>query len=302
MSELPEYQCGYVAVVGRPNVGKSTLINHLLGQKLNITSRKPQTTRHNLLGIKTEEHYQAIFVDTPGLHSTQTKAINRLMNKSAESVVHDVDVLFFVVDAMVWTKEDEHAFSKLEHVEAPVILVVNKVDTIANKAEMLPFIEELSQKRDFSAIVPIAALKGLGVDQLEATMLEFLPESPPFYDEDQLTDKSERFLVAEIVREKIMRQTGKEIPYAVTIEIESFEEDESMIEIHALILVERDSQKSIIIGKKGSRLKLVGTDARKDIEDLLGKKVLLKLWVRVKQGWSDDERALNSLGYGPDVE
>jgi len=295
-----EFKCGYIAVLGRPNVGKSTLINRIIGQKLNITSRKPQTTRHNLLGIKTEENFQAVYVDTPGMHQSQKKAINRMMNRSAESVVYDVDVLVFVVDALVWNEEDEHALSRIEHVEAPVILALNKVDKIADKGKLLPFIEKVTAKRSFSDIVPIAALNGTGVDQLESLILDYLPENPPFYDEEQLTDKSERFLVAEIVREKIMRQTGKEIPYSVTIEIESFVEDENLITIHALILVERDSQKSIVIGHRGKRLKLVGSEARKDIESLLGKKVLLKLWVRVKQGWSDDERALNSLGYGPD--
>lgn len=297
-----EYQCGYIAVVGRPNVGKSTLINRILGQKLNITSRKPQTTRHNLLGIKTEETFQAMYVDTPGLHTSQKKAINRVMNRTAESVVYDVNVLVFVVDALVWTEEDEHALSRLQYAECPVILAINKVDKVPDKTKLLPFIEKLSEKRDFSDIIPIVAIKGTGVQQLENIIQTYLPEAPPFYDEEQLTDKSERFLVAEIVREKIMRQTGEEIPYSVTMEIESFVEDEKLITIHALILVERDSQKSILIGKQGSRLKLVGTEARKDIENLLGKKVFLKLWVRVKQNWSDDERALSSLGYGPETE
>jgi GTP-binding protein Era len=224
------------------------------------------------------------------------------MNRTAESVVYDVDVLVFVVDALVWSEEDEHALSRLKHAECPVILAINKVDNVANKTELLPYIEKLTAKRSFSEIVPIVATKGNGVEQLETLILTHLPEAPPFYDEEQLTDKSERFLVSEIVREKIMRQTGKEIPYSVTMEIESFVEDERLITIHALILVERDSQKSIIIGKQGSRLKLVGSEARKDIENLLGKKVLLKLWVRVKQNWSDDERALSSLGYGPETE
>ena len=295
-----EYQCGYIAVIGRPNVGKSTLINRILGQKLNITSRKPQTTRHNLLGIKTEDSCQAIYVDTPGLHASQKKAINRLMNRSAESVVYDVDVLVFVVDALVWNDEDEHALSRIQYVECPVILAINKVDKVASKVDLLPFVEKLTAKREFSDIIPLVAVKGTGVEQLETIIRNYLPEAPPFFDEEQLTDKSERFLVAEIVREKIMRQTGNEIPYSVTLEIESFVEDERLITIHALILVERDSQKSIIIGKQGSRLKLVGSEARKDIENLLDKKVMLKLWVRVKQNWSDDERALSSLGYGPE--
>jgi GTP-binding protein Era len=289
--------CGYVAVIGKPNVGKSTLINRLLGQKLNITSRKPQTTRHNLLGIKTEGDYQAIFVDTPGLHQSQKKAINRVMNRSAESVIHDVDVIVFVVDQNKWTEEDEHVLKRLQHAECPVVLVINKVDKLDDKAILLPWMAELNEKRNFSHILPLSALQGSSVDQLEQVIYQYLPENPFFYDEDQLTDKSERFLVAEIVREKLMRQLGHELPYATTVEIENFEEMESLIHIDALILVERDSQKSIVIGKKGQKLKLIGSEARKDIEALLQKKTMLKLWVKVKQGWSDDDRALRSLGF-----
>lgn len=293
-------KCGYVAVVGRPNVGKSTLINRVLGQKLNITSRKPQTTRHNLLGIKTEENTQAIYVDTPGMHKSQKKAINRAMNRSAESVVHDVDVIVFVVDKVKWTEEDAHVLDRLQYATCPVILAINKVDQIEDKGSLLPFIDELSTKRKFDAVIPVSALHGMELDRLESEIHAYLPEEEFFYDEDQLTDKSERFLVAEIVREKLMRQLGNELPYAVTVEVESFKEDISIIEIDALILVERDSQKSIVIGKQGKRLKSVGAEARKDIELLLDKKVMLRLWVKVKRGWSDDDRALRSLGYTED--
>ena len=290
-------QCGYVAVVGRPNVGKSTLINRILGQKLNITSRKPQTTRHALLGIKTEQDCQAIYVDTPGIHKAQQKAINRLMNRSAESVLGDVDVIVFVVDKFKWTDEDQYVLEKLRHVDCPVILAINKVDKLEEKEELLPYIAELSNKLAFSDIVPLSALQGTSVDRLEQLIREKLPQAPFFYDEDQLTDKSERFLVAEIVREKIMRQLGDEIPYATAVEIEHFKEDEKIVHIHALVLVEREGQKNIVIGKGGTRLKLIGTEARKDIETLLGKKVMLKIWVKVKSGWSDDDRALRSLGF-----
>lgn len=290
-------RCGYVAVVGKPNVGKSTLINRILGLKLNITSRKPQTTRHNLLGIKTEGNCQAIFVDTPGLHKSQKKAINRFMNRSAESVIHDVDVIVFVIDQNKWTEEDEHALKRLEHTSAPVILVINKVDKMDEKSVLLPLIEEVNRKRKFEHILPISALQGTAVENLEQQIIEYLPENPFFYEEDQLTDKSERFLAAEIVREKLMRQLGHELPYATTVEIESFEEDEKIVHVHATILVERDSQKSIVIGKQGQKLKVIGTEARKDLENLLQKKVMLKLWVKVKQGWSDDDRALRSLGF-----
>lgn len=293
-------KCGYVAVIGRPNVGKSTLINHILGQKLNITSRKPQTTRHTLLGIKTEEDCQAIYVDTPGIHLSQKKAINRLMNRSAASVIEDVDVIVFVVDKMKWTEEDQLVLDKLAQVQCPVILAINKLDQIEEKDKLLPHIEQLAKKFAFSDIVPLSALTGTSVDKLESVIKSRLPEDLHFYDEDQLTDKSERFLAAELVREKIMRQLGDEIPYSVAVQIEQFKEEEAIIHIAAVILVERDSQKSIVIGKQGQKLKLIGSEARKDMEALFGKKVMLKLWVKVKSGWSDDERALKSLGFESD--
>ena len=290
-------RCGYVAVIGRPNVGKSTLINHILGHKLNITSRKPQTTRHTLLGIKTEEDCQAIYVDTPGIHQSQKKAINRMMNRSAESVINDVDVIVFVVDRFKWTEEDQLVLEKLKSVRCPVILAINKVDQLENKEQLLPYIEQVSKKMPFDNIVPLSALTGSSVDQLESLIKDCLPEDIHFYDQDQLTDKSERFLAGELVREKVMRQLGDEVPYSVAVEIEQFREEEDIIHISALILVERDSQKAIVIGKKGQRLKLIGSEARKDMEALFGKKVMLKIWVKVKSGWSDDDRALKSLGF-----
>ena len=293
-------RCGYIAVMGRPNVGKSTLINRILGQKLNITSRKPQTTRHNVLGIKTEGDTQAIYVDTPGLHKEQKKAINRLMNRSAESVINDVDAIVFVVDATQWQEGDEHALEKVKQESFPVFLVINKIDKLEDKAMLLPYIEKISQRFDFKEIIPLCALSGVAVDSLEKTLYQALPENPFFFDEEQITDKTERFLAAEIIREKLMRQLGNELPYELTVEIESFKEEEKTIHINALVLVERDSQKSIVIGKQGQRLKSVGTEARKDMERLLHKKVMLTIWVKVKQGWSDDERALRSLGYHPD--
>lgn len=293
-------RCGYIAVMGRPNVGKSTLINRILGQKLNITSRKPQTTRHNVLGIKTENGCQAIYVDTPGLHKEQKKAINRLMNRTAESVINDVDVILFVVDATQWQEGDEHALEKVKQASCPVFLVINKIDKLEDKATLLPYIEKISQRHAFQEIVPLCALTGASVDHLEKSLYTHLPENPFFFDEEQITDKTERFLAAEIIREKLMRQLGNELPYELTVEIELFKEEEKTIHINALVLVERDSQKAIVIGKQGQRLKSVGTEARKDMERLLDKKVMLTVWVKVKQGWSDDERALRSLGYHPD--
>lgn len=296
MADEKKY-CGYIAVVGRPNVGKSTLMNHLIGQKISITSRKPQTTRHQVLGIKTEGDYQLVFVDTPGLHQSAEKAINRYMNKTASSSLRDVDVVLFVVDGLQWREDDEWVLSKLEKVNKPVILVINKVDQIDDKEALLPHIQKLSDKLAFSEVVPVSALKGSNLAQLENAIKPYLPESIHFFSEDQITDKTERFLVAEIVREKIMRQLGQELPYSMTVEIEQFKWERGVAHIHALILVEREGQKKIVIGKGGDRMRKIGMDARKDIETLLDAKVMLNLWVKVKSGWSDDERALQSLGY-----
>ncbi len=290
-------RCGYVAIVGRPNVGKSTLLNHLLGQKISITSRKPQTTRHQVLGIKTDRQYQIIFVDTPGLHSDADKAINRYMNRAASSAIRDVDVIVFVVDRTAWTAEDQMVLEQVQRSGLPVILAINKVDLLADKSQLLPHLQRLAEKADFAAVMPLSALQQHNVEQLEQEILQFLPESEHFFPEDQITDRSQRFLAAEIVREKIMRQLGEELPYAVTVEIEEFSQDESVLHISAVILVERKGQKKILIGEKGSRLRSIGTDARVDMERLFDAKVMLRLWVKVKSGWSDDERALRSLGY-----
>ena len=293
-------RCGFVAIVGRPNVGKSTLMNHILGQKLSITSRRPQTTRHQVVGIKTEDEVQVVYVDTPGMHKLEkdrNKAINRYMNQAANSALKDVDLVIFIIDRMRWTEEDEVVLQKLEHVRCPVILAINKMDRLEDKEALLPYLEELAEKRSFDAIMPISAQHGHNLAQLEAQVREHMPESFHYYPEDQVTDRTERFLAAELVREKIMRQLGDEIPYQVTVEIEEFSEDEGVLFIGALILVERDGQKKIIIGEKGSRIKQIGQEARIDMERAFGAKVMLNLWVKVKGGWSDDERALKSLGY-----
>lgn len=290
-------RCGYVAIVGRPNVGKSTLLNHLLGQKISITSRKPQTTRHQVLGIRTEGDDQVIFVDTPGLHSNADKAINRYMNRAAASAVRDVDLVVMVVDRTAWTAEDDMVLEQVRRAGLPAVLVVNKVDLLEDKARLLPYLEDVAGKYDFAAIVPLSALRSSNIEPLEQQILAFLPESEHFFPEDQITDRSQRFLAAEIVREKIMRQLGDELPYAVTVEIEEFAGEGDVLHISALILVERKGQKKILIGEKGSRLRLIGSEARRDMEELFGSRVMLRLWVKVKSGWSDDERALRSLGY-----
>jgi len=297
VSDSQNTRCGYVAIVGRPNVGKSTLLNHILGQKISITSRKPQTTRNNVLGIKTEGNVQIMFVDTPGMHLGQQKAINRYMNRAANTAMKDVDVVVFLVDRFIWTEEDEAVAEKLQHANCPIILAVNKIDQIDDKETLLPHLEQLSQKLKIAEIIPLSALKNINLDRLEALIVERIPESLHMYPEDQITDRSSRFMAAEIVREKITRQLGDELPYEMAVEIEEFKQEGNLLNISALILVERDGQKRILIGDKGERIKLIGTDARKDMEKLFDMKIMLKLWVKVKSGWSDDERALRSLGY-----
>jgi GTP-binding protein Era len=291
-------RCGYVAIVGRPNVGKSTLINHILGQKLAITSRKPQTTRHNMLGIKTEGAVQSVYVDTPGLHKNGEKALNRYMNKTASAALKDVDVVIFVVDRTRWTDEDQMVLERIQYVQGPVILAINKTDRIEDKTQLMPHLEWLQQQLPKAFIVPISAQHGHNLDALQKLVAQNLPEGEHFFPEDQITDRSSRFLAAELVREKIMRQLGAELPYQITVEIEEFKQQGRTLHIHALILVERDGQKKIIIGDSGERIKRIGMEARKDMEVLFDSKVMLNLWVKVKSGWSDDERALRSLGYG----
>jgi GTP-binding protein Era len=298
MSTSKNAECsGYVALIGRPNVGKSTILNHILGQKISITSRKPQTTRHRVLGIKTEGAVQAMYVDTPGLHKEQKKAINRYMNRAASSSIKEVDVIVFVIEKLQWTDEDQLVLEQLQQARCPVILAINKVDQLEDKSKLLPYLQKITAKMDFKAIVPISALDGHNLPNLELEIGKLLPKGEHFYPEDQVTDRSSRFLAAELVREKIMRQLGDELPYEMTVEIESFEDDGELISIGALILVERDSQKSIVIGKGGKRLKLIGQEARKEMERMFDAKVMLKTWVKVKGGWSDDDRALRSLGY-----
>ncbi|HAJ92854.1 MAG TPA: GTPase Era [Gammaproteobacteria bacterium] len=294
---MGDLRCGYIALVGRPNVGKSTLLNRILGQKISITSRRPQTTRHRVLGIKTLPSTQLIYVDTPGIHDFSGRAMNRHMNRTASSVLLDVDVVVFLVDGLRWTADDELVLQKLEQITCPVILAVNKIDLLGNREELLPRLQGLSEKRPFEQIIPISASKGDNVAELEAVVEALLPLAPPLFPEDQVTDRSVRFLAAELVREKLFRKLGKELPYGLTVEIEQFKSEVSITHIHALIWVERKSQKNIVIGKQGRVLKEVGTEARRDIEELIDGKVNLKLWVKVKEGWADDERALHSLGY-----
>lgn len=289
--------CGYIALVGRPNVGKSTLLNRILDQKLSITSKKPQTTRHSILGIRTEENYQFVYVDTPGIHKGSKKTMNRMMNKTAINVLRDVDAVAFVVDGTHWEEEDEYVLRLIKHVRVPCFLVVNKVDKIADKTKLLPWLETISQQHNFTAIIPLSAKTGVQVDTLQQQLQAVLPEGPHLFGEDQFTDRSMRFLCAELLREKIFRLCGQELPYSTTVDIESYKDEGTLIRIHALILVERDNHKRMVIGDKGSKLKEMASGARVEMEKLLGKKVFLQCWCKVKSGWSDDERLLKQLGY-----
>ena len=292
-----ETRCGFVAIVGRPNVGKSTLLNHLLEQKISITSRKPQTTRHRITGIRTDDNVQYVFVDTPGLHSGQKKALNRVMNNTVHEVLKEVDVVLFLTERMVFNEEDENVLRALQHVNVPVLLLINKCDqlSLAQREKLLPHISQLAQRREFAEIIPIAVLTGHNLDRVLESVASYLPEGPFLFPEDQVTDRSSRFLAAELIREKITRQLGDEVPYDTMVEIEKFTHEGRVLHIHGLILVDKPGQKQIIIGQSGERLKSIGTAARLDMEKAFDCKVMLHLWVKVKSGWADDERALHSL-------
>lgn len=290
-------RCGFIALVGRPNVGKSTLLNRILGQKISITSRRPQTTRHRILGIDTSDQVQAIYVDTPGLHRGGKRAMNRYLNRAATSTLKDVDVIVFLLSGLEWNEEDEWILRMLRDRKVPVVLAVNKVDLIKPRERLLPHLEMLSGKMDFAEVVPLCARTGDNVERLRKSVAGLLPEGPPMFPADQITDRSERFLAAEIIREKLTRRLGMELPYALTVEIEEFKREGGLLRVGAVILVERAGQKGIVVGKGGSVLKEVGTQARIDMQKLFDSKLVLNLWVKVREGWSDDERALQSLGY-----
>ncbi len=291
------FQSGFIAVVGRPNVGKSTLINELIGQKLSITSHKPQTTRHCIHAIDTQDNYQMIFVDTPGIHISNKKAINSYMNKAASSSILEVDMILWLVEALKWTKEDERVMEHLTKIEVPVILCVNKIDILNTKNEVLPYLENLGEKFQANQVFPLSAFKKNHINELRKLILKYLPQQEALFGSDYVTDRSERFVVAEFIREKLIRSLSNELPYDLTVEIEKFDLDGQMYRIAARIFVEKPSQKSIVIGDKGKMLKKIGEESRVSIEGFLERKVFLELWVKVRQGWSDDKRALASLGY-----
>ncbi|MGL4475369.1 MAG: GTPase Era [Shewanella sp.] len=299
--QLEHSYCGMVAIIGRPNVGKSTLLNRLLGQKVSITSRKPQTTRHRIMGIHTDGAHQVVFIDTPGLHIEERRTINRLMNRAAASSLADVAMVIFVVDGMTWTADDEMVLNKLRRggEERKTVLAINKVDHIKDKEALFPYLEELAEKYDFDEILPISAKTGTNVTRILELAQQSLPEADHYFPDDYVTDRSQRFMASEIVREKLMRFLGDELPYDATVEIEQFKMMENGVyHINALVLVERTGQKRMVIGKNGERIRTIATQARLDMETLFDNKVFLEVWVKVKSGWADDERALRSLGYG----
>lgn len=296
----PDYRSGYVAIVGRPNVGKSTLLNNLVGQKVSITSRKSQTTRHRINGILTDAQSQFIFVDTPGFQKQHTNRLHNTMNRTVIQSMRDVDVVILVIEALRFDDRDKLVVKLLPAMDSPdkpVILVINKVDRLADKSQLLPFLEEMAKEYAFAAIIPVSAEKGIQLADLIRTVRSYLPQNPPLFDENEVTDRSEQFIAAELVREKLFRLLGEEIPYSTSVIIDQFTMEGELRKIHASIIVDRSNQKAIVIGKDGEKLKLIATQARKDMEQNFGGKVFLKVWVKVKSGWADDARALKSLGY-----
>tara|TARA_B100001142_G_scaffold304544_1_gene332739 strand:+ start:228 stop:1112 length:885 start_codon:yes stop_codon:yes gene_type:complete len=291
------FQSGSIAVVGRPNVGKSTLINELIGQKLSITSHRPQTTRHRINAVDTQKEYQMVFVDTPGIHIGNNKAINSYMNRAASSSFSDVDIIIWMVEVFKWTKEDARVLEHLSKVDVPVLLCINKIDKASTVDKILPFLEILSKKFNATEVFPISAFDRSDIKKLRDLILKYLPEQAAIFDEDFITDRSQKFVISEFIREKLMRNLSNELPYDITVEIEKFELDGNLHRIAARIFVDKTSQKSIVIGQNGAMLKKIGKESRETIEGFLETKVFLELWVKVRQGWSDDKRALASLGY-----
>ena len=290
------FRAGYIAIVGRPNVGKSTLLNALVGQKVSITSRKPQTTRHRITGILTREHAQLLFVDTPGFQTRHSSALNRSMNRVVTQSLAAVDVVVLVIEAGRFSREDRLLLELLP-AGKPVLLVINKIDKIAQRDALLPFIAQMAAAHDFAEIVPVSATRGDAVEALAGVISAYLPQQPALYGADEITESSERFLAAELIREKIFRQLGDELPYASTVIIERFEVDGTLRRIHAAIVVAKESHKGMVIGAGGARLKAIASKARLDMEKLFGGKVHLEVWVKVKSGWTEDQRLLHELGY-----
>lgn len=295
--ESQDYRFGYVAMVGRPNVGKSTLLNRILGQKLSIVSHKPQTTRQRIAGIKTTGKGQVVYLDTPGIHTAAGRALNRYMNRVAKAAFRDVEIILFLVEAGRWTRQDRAIAKALAKAKAPVFLVVNKVDLVADKKQLLAYLAEHTKPGTFVDVFLVSALRGDGVEAIEQRVLGELPFSMPFYDEDQITDRSERFLAAELLREALTLRLHQELPYSLTVEIENFKREDGLLRIAAIVWVERDSQKQIVIGRGGKALKQVGVEARRAMEELFGKKVFLQTWVKVSRDWTRSDKTIERLGF-----
>lgn len=293
----PDFRCGHVTILGRPNVGKSTLLNRLLGQKISITSRKPQTTRWHLLGVESGPQYQIIYIDTPGIQNRYDNALNRHMMQEALDTIGRVELVLFVVEALKWNRADEFALEKIEQFRIPCLLVINKIDKVGDKKELLPYITRLQERFDFLEIIPVSAKTGKNTEELHSVVVKNIPFGPPAFPEDQLTDRSERFLAAEFIREKLTRKLGSELPYRISVTTDEFREEENLTRIHATIWVESAGQKAIVIGKAGQILKSAGEQARQDMENLFQKKVYLNTWVKVKRKWTQEESALRQLGY-----
>ena len=292
-----DHRCGFVAVAGRPNVGKSTLVNAMVGRKLSITSNRPQTTRHRILGIATSDTSQIAFVDTPGIHRRRLRALNRYMNRVASRALIGVDLVIMVVEASGWVPDDDHILARIGAEKGPVVLALNKIDRLKRREALLPVLGDTARRYDFAATVPVCARTGENLDQLRSVLETRMPPGPPVFPKEQLTDRSEAFLAAEIVREKLIRRLGQELPHRLTVEVERFDEQERRAVINVLVWVERKQHKAIVIGRDGGRLKDAGTAARVDIARMLGRPVHLEIWVKVREGWSDDERALRGLGF-----
>jgi GTP-binding protein Era len=292
----PDFRCGYIAIVGRPNVGKSTLMNALIGAKVSITSRKAQTTRHRITGIQTTEAAQYVYVDTPGFQTRHANALNKTLNRTVTNTLTAADVILFIVEAGSYGQADRQVLNLIPK-DVPCILVINKSDHIKDKAVLMPFAQQIASERDFSSVVPVSAKQRFQLDILESEIRKYLPANPPIFDEDDITDRSEKFLAAEIVREKVFRFVGDELPYTSTVVIEKFEQEGNLRRVFAAILVERDSHKAMVIGQKGAKLKDISTQARLDMEKLFGGPVYLEIWIKVKSGWADNEAGLRAYGY-----
>ena len=292
-----DFHFGYVTIIGRPNVGKSTLLNKIIGQKLSITSRKPQTTQRRLLGIKTDKQSQVVYIDTPGMQSKYKDSISRYMRREISNALLHIDVLVFMVESLKWTDADEEILKTIKNTKIPVLLLINKIDRTRNKAQLLPFIEKMSKQMSFAAVIPISAGKNINIGDFEKAIKVLLPPGTAEFPDDQITDRSERYIAAEFIREKLIRKLGEELPYRITVTIEKFAREEEGLTIHAMIWVESDSQKSIVIGKDGNILKAVGEQARKDMQFLFNEKIYLRTWVKVKKNWTEDPNLLKQFGF-----